>query len=66
MKRLRDEVTKIQAMADVKKKFADVGAEVVIGGPDEYNERVRAQIRCAVELFTSRTKLQARCFGNFP
>jgi tripartite-type tricarboxylate transporter receptor subunit TctC len=32
VKRLRDEVTKMQGMLDVKNKFADLSAEVVIGG----------------------------------
>ena len=49
-KRLRDEVTKIQAMPDVKNKFADLSAEVVIGGPDEYNKTVRDEIRRYSEI----------------
>jgi tripartite-type tricarboxylate transporter receptor subunit TctC len=44
VKRLRDEVTKIQAMPAVKSKFADRGAEIVIGGPDEYNKTVQDEI----------------------
>jgi hypothetical protein len=44
VKRLRDEVTKIQAMPTVKSKFADRGAEIVIGGPDEYTRPCRMKL----------------------
>ena len=48
--RLRDEVTKIQAMPAVKNRFADMGAEIVIGGPDDYNRTVRDEIRRYSEI----------------
>ena len=50
VKRLRDEVTKMQAMPDVKDKFTDMGAEVVLGGPDQYNNTVRDEIRRYSEI----------------
>ena len=50
VKRLRDEITKIQTMPDVKNEFADIGAEVVMGGPDEYNKTVRDEIRRYSEI----------------
>jgi len=34
----------------VKNKFADMGAEIVIGGPDEYNKTVQDEIRRYSEI----------------
>lgn len=50
VKRLRDEVTKMQAMTDVKSKFAEISAEIVIGGPDEYHKMVTDEIRRYSEI----------------
>lgn len=50
VKRLRDEVSRILLMPDVKSKFADSGVEIAVSGSDEFTKRVQQEIRKNSEI----------------